>query len=78
MVQFIPTGGITAENAAPYLQLQQVLACGGSWMVQPDMVSAGEFAAITKLAEEAVMATAGLPYTQCSIVTLAPTPTPTP
>jgi 2-dehydro-3-deoxyphosphogluconate aldolase/(4S)-4-hydroxy-2-oxoglutarate aldolase len=36
-VKFIPTGGITAENAADYLALPSVLACGGTWITaSPD------------------------------------------
>ena len=31
-VKFIPTGGITEENAADYLALPSVLACGGTWI----------------------------------------------
>jgi 2-dehydro-3-deoxyphosphogluconate aldolase / (4S)-4-hydroxy-2-oxoglutarate aldolase len=31
-VMFMPTGGITAENAAEYLALPSVLACGGTWI----------------------------------------------
>jgi 2-dehydro-3-deoxyphosphogluconate aldolase/(4S)-4-hydroxy-2-oxoglutarate aldolase len=30
--RFIPTGGITQENAGQYLQEKSVLAVGGSWM----------------------------------------------
>jgi 2-dehydro-3-deoxyphosphogluconate aldolase/(4S)-4-hydroxy-2-oxoglutarate aldolase len=32
-VRFMPTGGITAASAPTYLALPQVLAVGGSWMV---------------------------------------------
>lgn len=31
-VQFIPTGGINADNVTSYLSLRSVAACGGSWM----------------------------------------------
>jgi 2-dehydro-3-deoxyphosphogluconate aldolase / (4S)-4-hydroxy-2-oxoglutarate aldolase len=31
-VQFVPTGGITAENVGEYLALPSVLACGGTWI----------------------------------------------
>lgn len=33
-VKFIPTGGITAENAMDYFALPSVLACGGSWLTK--------------------------------------------
>ena len=33
-MKFMPTGGISAQNAAEYLALPNVLCCGGSWMVR--------------------------------------------
>lgn len=36
-VQFVPTGGISASNLKSYLQQKNVLAVGGSWMVQSDL-----------------------------------------
>ena len=56
-VQFIPTGGIDAKNIGQYLALPQVVACGGSWMVKPDLLEAGDFAAVKRLAAEAVAMT---------------------
>jgi len=53
-VRFIPTGGIDAENLAAYLAFDRVLACGGSWMVKPELIDAGEYQHIRKLAAEAV------------------------
>jgi 2-dehydro-3-deoxyphosphogluconate aldolase/(4S)-4-hydroxy-2-oxoglutarate aldolase len=53
-VRFIPTGGIDAENLATYLAFERVLACGGSWMVKPELINAGEFDSIRKLVAEAV------------------------
>lgn len=53
-VRFVPTGGIGPSNLADYLALPQVLACGGSWMVKKDLIAAGDFAAIERLAAEAV------------------------
>ncbi len=52
-VKFIPTGGINSKNLADYLSLPAVHACGGSWLVTSKLISAGEFAEITRLAEEA-------------------------
>jgi 2-dehydro-3-deoxyphosphogluconate aldolase/(4S)-4-hydroxy-2-oxoglutarate aldolase len=54
MVKFIPTGGINSENLNSYLSFDKVLACGGSWMVKGDMIKAGRFDEITRLAREAV------------------------
>jgi 2-dehydro-3-deoxyphosphogluconate aldolase/(4S)-4-hydroxy-2-oxoglutarate aldolase len=53
-VRFIPTGGIDASNLGKYLALPQVIACGGSWMVKPELLAAGDFAKIKRLASEAV------------------------
>ncbi len=53
-VEFLPTGGISAANLAEYLGFNKVLACGGSWMVKNELISAGNFAEITRLAAEAV------------------------
>ncbi len=53
-VRFIPTGGIDAKNIGQYLALPQVVACGGSWMVKPELFEAGDFAEVKRLATEAV------------------------
>jgi 2-dehydro-3-deoxyphosphogluconate aldolase / (4S)-4-hydroxy-2-oxoglutarate aldolase len=52
-VRFVPTGGISAANAASYLALPSVAAVGGSWMVAPELIAARDYAAITRLAREA-------------------------
>jgi 2-dehydro-3-deoxyphosphogluconate aldolase/(4S)-4-hydroxy-2-oxoglutarate aldolase len=53
-VKFIPTGGISASNLADYLKLPSVHACGGSWMVKKDLISAGKFDEISAMTAEAV------------------------
>jgi 2-dehydro-3-deoxyphosphogluconate aldolase / (4S)-4-hydroxy-2-oxoglutarate aldolase len=53
-VRFIPTGGIDTKNVGHYLALPQVVACGGSWMVKPELFEAGDFARVKQLAGEAV------------------------
>jgi 2-dehydro-3-deoxyphosphogluconate aldolase/(4S)-4-hydroxy-2-oxoglutarate aldolase len=53
-VKFVPTGGITAVNAAAYLKLPMVFALGGSWLVAPKLIGAGAFGEITRLTVEAV------------------------
>lgn len=47
-VRFIPTGGLTEENAPGYLRLAYVPAIGGSWMVAPSLIAAGDFDEITR------------------------------
>jgi 2-dehydro-3-deoxyphosphogluconate aldolase / (4S)-4-hydroxy-2-oxoglutarate aldolase len=58
-VRWIPTGGISAANAASYLALPSVAAVGGSWMVASELISARDFATVTRLAREAVRLGAG-------------------
>ena len=53
-VEFVPTGSITPATLPGYLALPQVLACGGSGMVKPATIAAGDFAAIEQLAAAAV------------------------
>ncbi len=53
-VKFMPTGGIRAANVCEYLACDQVLACGGTWMVPQDALQEGDFGRIHSLTEEAV------------------------
>ena len=53
-IKFIPTGGINPANLVSYLSLTNVIACGGSWMVKGDLISAGKFEEVTRLTAEAV------------------------
>ena len=50
---FCPTGGISLTNARDYLSLPNVVCVGGSWVAPKELVSAGDWAGITKLASEA-------------------------
>jgi 2-dehydro-3-deoxyphosphogluconate aldolase/(4S)-4-hydroxy-2-oxoglutarate aldolase len=58
-VSFIPTGGINAGNIAKYLAFEKIIACGGSWMVNADLINAGEFDRITGLCKEAMLSLMG-------------------
>jgi 2-dehydro-3-deoxyphosphogluconate aldolase / (4S)-4-hydroxy-2-oxoglutarate aldolase len=53
-VRFIPTGGIGPNNVCDYLAFHRVVACGGSWMVKPDLYANGDFAPLEKAVAEAV------------------------
>ncbi|MFT3931293.1 MAG: bifunctional 4-hydroxy-2-oxoglutarate aldolase/2-dehydro-3-deoxy-phosphogluconate aldolase [Spongiibacteraceae bacterium] len=53
-VKFMPTGGITPQNIRDYLALQSVIACGGSWMVEPELIRSGNWDEIGKRIREAV------------------------
>jgi 2-dehydro-3-deoxyphosphogluconate aldolase/(4S)-4-hydroxy-2-oxoglutarate aldolase len=52
-VMFCPTGGIGAEKASEYLAQPNVVAVGMSSVAPPDLIAAGDFGAITKLARTA-------------------------
>ncbi len=50
-VQFCPTGGVTEANLRDYLALPNVACVGGSWLAPRDRIEAGDWAAITALAQ---------------------------
>ena len=52
-VSFMPTGGISAANAADYLALPNVACIGGSWIAPAALLEVGDFDAIAKLAADA-------------------------
>jgi len=52
-VSFIPTGGVTAANMIDYLEMPQVAAVGGSWLVAKKLIAAKDWSAISQLAAEA-------------------------
>ena len=58
-MKFMPTGGINAKNLNSYLAFDKILACGGSWMVKKELVTAGEFDKIRDLTREAVQTMLG-------------------
>ena len=53
-LRFVPTGGIDEGNLLSYLSLPQVLACGGSWMVKPELLRQKKYDEIRSLSERAV------------------------
>lgn len=55
-LQVCPTGGIKLANMASYLSLPQVPVVGGTWLAPKDKIQAGDWAAISTLAAEAVLA----------------------
>ena len=52
-VGFMPTGGIDAGNVGDYLAVPSVVACGGSWLVRPELIRERRFDEIERLAREA-------------------------
>ncbi|MEX1172633.1 MAG: bifunctional 4-hydroxy-2-oxoglutarate aldolase/2-dehydro-3-deoxy-phosphogluconate aldolase [Chloroflexota bacterium] len=53
MVSYVPTGGVTTENLADYLALSSVAAVGGTWLAKPNVVAAGDWKEVERLAAEA-------------------------
>lgn len=53
-MKFMPTGGVNAKNLTTYLDFPKIIACGGSWMVNDELVKAGKFDEITALTKQAV------------------------
>ena len=51
-VQYFPLGGLNAENMNHYLNLENVIAIGGSWIVDPSFVEVKDWAGLTKRATE--------------------------
>jgi len=55
-LNFLPTGGITADNQADYLALDRVAAVSGSWLAPAADMRGGRWEVITRrLRESAVM-----------------------
>ena len=52
-VGFCPTGGVSRENAADFLALPNVHCVGGSWVAPAELVKAGDWTAIRRLAADA-------------------------
>lgn len=50
---FCPTGGIGPEKVEAYLALDNVACVGGSWITPPELMRAGDWAAIEALARKA-------------------------
>jgi len=53
-LQFMPTGGINANNIGQYLSFSKVVACGGSWMAPAEWIREKQFDRIRQETERAV------------------------
>ena len=53
-MRFIPTGGIRADNLNSYLKFNKVLCCGGTYMVDENLLKQKQFQEITRIARESV------------------------
>ena len=54
--RFMPTGGVNTGNVEEYLSAPQIIACGGTWMVKPNLFADGDFSQVQKVAAEAMEA----------------------
>jgi len=54
-VRFCPTGGISAQTAAQFLHLPNVLCVGGSWLTTRELLQARDWAGIERLARAAAV-----------------------
>jgi len=52
-VEFCPTGGINAANAPEFFKLKNVVCVGGSWLTPKNLIANGDWAGITRLAQDA-------------------------
>jgi Entner-Doudoroff aldolase len=52
-MKFCPTGGIDSHLAPSYLELNNVVAVGGSWMVPDRLIAQSRWTEIRQLAEQA-------------------------
>jgi 2-dehydro-3-deoxyphosphogluconate aldolase/(4S)-4-hydroxy-2-oxoglutarate aldolase len=53
-VQFVPTGGVSADNLAEYLATPGVVAVGGTWVVAKDILQSRNWDRVTELTAAAV------------------------
>jgi 2-dehydro-3-deoxyphosphogluconate aldolase/(4S)-4-hydroxy-2-oxoglutarate aldolase len=52
-IKYIPLGGITVENLASYAKFNQIIAVGGSWIANKELIRAQNWKEITRRAREA-------------------------
>ena len=52
-IAFMPTGGISPDNAADYLKLGNVVCVGGSWITPKALLDKRDYASIGRLAADA-------------------------
>lgn len=54
-IKFIPMGGVSASNMNEFLQLENVIAVGGSWLTKDEFLKAKQFDKITESVREAFL-----------------------
>jgi 2-dehydro-3-deoxyphosphogluconate aldolase/(4S)-4-hydroxy-2-oxoglutarate aldolase len=71
-VEFNPSGGITEATFESYLALNNVVACGGSWMAPQDWIAGKQFEKIRDSVRDTVMRSARLTPTKVRRFETAP------
>ncbi|GAA9367552.1 bifunctional 4-hydroxy-2-oxoglutarate aldolase/2-dehydro-3-deoxy-phosphogluconate aldolase [Helicobacter pylori] len=54
-VKFCPTGGISADNMHSYLNLENVLCVGGSWLTPKNLIQNKEWDKITEICKRSLV-----------------------
>ncbi|WP_120935084.1 bifunctional 4-hydroxy-2-oxoglutarate aldolase/2-dehydro-3-deoxy-phosphogluconate aldolase [Helicobacter pylori] len=54
-VKFCPTGGISADNMRSYLNLENVLCVGGSWLTPKNLIQNKEWDKITEICKRSLV-----------------------
>ena len=66
-LNFMPTGGISADNLLEYLKFNKIVACGGSFMVKDELVREKKWDEITALTKNAVKTMLGFEFAHIGI-----------
>ena len=53
-LKWMPTGGVNTKNLMDYLSFDQIVACGGTWMVKKDLIEGEKWDEITAICRDAV------------------------
>ena len=59
-LKWMPTGGVNTKNMMDYLSFDQIVACGGTWMVKKDLIEGECWDEITAICKEAVRVMLGI------------------
>lgn len=59
-LKWMPTGGVNTKNMMDYLSFDQIVACGGTWMVKKDLIENEKWDEITAICKEAVKTMLGI------------------
>ena len=53
-LKWMPTGDVNAKNLTDYLSFDQIVACGGTWMVKGELLQREDWDEVTRLSRQAV------------------------